>query len=181
MDWLTFIAELTRALAWPLAAVLIAWMFRDQLKLLLGRVRKGKLGPAEFEFEESVRALKNDAPELANTPAANLHRDELALLTSNPRSAIITAWLELEESMRALLKARKFAPSAIASPLRTIQAVRGLGLIDPVYVTFTEELRQLRNRATHEPDFHPSDESVVDYVRLAKELSAIYRAAAAEA
>jgi hypothetical protein len=178
MDWLTFIAEIVKALGWPVAAVVIAWMFRDQLKALLSRVRKGKLGPAEFEFEESVRVLKTEAAELTKAPQTSLSRETVALLASNPRSAIITSWLELEEAMRKLLKARNFAPSALVSPLRTIQAVRGLGLIDPIFIEFTDELRQLRNRATHEPDFSPSPESVLDYVRLARELTDIYQKAA---
>ena len=178
MDWLTFIAEIAKALGWPVAAVVIALLFRDQLKALLVRVRKGKLGPAEFEFEESVKTLKSEAAQLAKTTPEVLSKDTVALLTANPRSAIIISWLELEEAMRALLKAKRFAAPAIASPLRTIHAVKDLGVIDPVYVEFTDELRQLRNRATHEPDFAPSQESVIDYVRLAKELSSIYRTAA---
>ena len=178
MDLLTFIVEIAKALGWPLAAVVIALLFRDQLKALLVRVRKGKLGPAEFEFEESVKTLKSEAAQLTKTAPEVLGRDTVAFLAANPRSAIITSWLEVEESMRALLKAKRFAVPAIASPMRTIHAVKDLGLVDSVYVDFTDELRQLRNRATHEPEFTPSQESVIDYVRLAKELSGIYRSAA---
>lgn len=179
MDWLTFVAEMAKALGWPLAAVVIAWMFREQLKVLLSRVRKGKLGPAEFEFEESVRALKTEAAELTKTAPPDLPKDTFALLASNPRAAIITSWLEVEEAMRALLRARNFSPSAVVTPFRTIQAVRELGVVDPVYIEFTDEIRQLRNRATHDTDFSPSPESVLDYVRLAKELADVYRKAAA--
>lgn len=169
---------MAKALAWPVAAVTIALLFRDQLKALLERIRKGKLGPAEFEFEESIRALKNEAAGLPNAPASVLPQDTVAKLAANPRESIITSWLEVEEAMRALLKARNFAPSAIASPLRTIHSIRDLGLVDPEYIEFTNELRQLRNQATHDPDFKPSQESVVDYVRLAKELTTLYREAA---
>jgi hypothetical protein len=178
MDGLTFTAEIAKAIAWPVAAVTIALIFRDQLKALLDRVRKGKLGPAEFEFEESIRALKYQAATLPNASADVLPKDAISNLAQNPRGAIITSWLEVEEAMRALLKARSFAPAAIASPLRTIHSIRDLGLVDPIFIEFTDELRQLRNQATHDPDFKPSQESVVDYVRLATELATIYRSAA---
>lgn len=180
MDWLTFTVELAKALAWPVAAVVIALMFRDQLKGLLSRVRKGKLGPAEFEFEESVRVLKSEAAEVTKTPLQPLPKDTLALLATNPRAAIISSWLEVEEALRALLKARNVAPSALGSPLRTLQSVRELGIIDPVFIEFTDELRQLRNRAAHDSDFSPSPESVADFARLAKELADVYRNAPAD-
>lgn len=177
MDYLTFTVEIVKALAWPLATLGIAGMFRDQFRTLLGRVRKGKLGPAEFEFEESVRALKDEAADLPKREPVRLPPETIRLLDSNPRSAIISAWLELEEAMRDLLRSKGFAPQAVASPLRTIQLIKDLGIVDPVYVAFTDELRHLRNRATHELDFKPAHESVIDYVRLAKELTDVYRSA----
>jgi hypothetical protein len=178
MDWLTFIAEIVKALGWPVAAVVIALLFREQLKALLVRVRKGKLGPAEFEFEESVNSLKLEAAQLSQRPPESLSEETVALLASNPRSAIINSWLDVEESMRALLRANGFAAPAVFSPMKIIKAVKSLSIVDPVYVEFTDELRQLRNRATHDPDFSPSQESVIDYIRLAKELSNIYRTGA---
>ena len=58
MDTLTFIVEVLKATTWPLASVAIALIFREQLRDLLLRLRKGKVGPAEFEFEERVASLK---------------------------------------------------------------------------------------------------------------------------
>jgi hypothetical protein len=55
MDSLAFISEMTKSLAWPLVSVCIAFIFRRQLQALLGRIKKGKVGPAEFEFEEGVK------------------------------------------------------------------------------------------------------------------------------
>ncbi len=154
MDWLTFIAEITKALGWPVAAVVIALLFRDQLKALLVRVRKGKLGPAEFEFEESVKTLKSEAAQITQGPPEVLSKDTVALLATNPRGAIITSWLELEEAMRTLLKAKRFAAPAVASPLRTIHAVKDLGLIDPVYVEFTDEPASIEEPCKPRTQFH---------------------------
>ena len=44
MDWLTFIADVIEALAWPVAAVAIAGIFHRQVKALLARVRRGSFG-----------------------------------------------------------------------------------------------------------------------------------------
>jgi hypothetical protein len=57
MDTLTFIAEVTRVVAWPSAAVTTALIFREQLRALLSRIRNGKVEPAGFEFEQEVQKL----------------------------------------------------------------------------------------------------------------------------
>jgi hypothetical protein len=58
MDTLTFIAEVTRVVAWPSAAVTTALIFREQLRALLSRIRNGKVEPAEFEFEQEYYACR---------------------------------------------------------------------------------------------------------------------------
>jgi hypothetical protein len=52
MDTLTLLAELVKATAWPLTTAVVAILFRTELRALLGRLRKGKVGSAEFEFQE---------------------------------------------------------------------------------------------------------------------------------
>src|SRR5688500_16734111 len=98
MDILSFIVEIFKAAAWPLAAVTTAMLFRAELKSLLNRIRRGKVGYAEIEFEHGVRTLEANIklvpPDIsqAQAPAAST----LALATTAPRAAIIQAWLEIE-------------------------------------------------------------------------------------
>lgn len=44
MDWLTFIASIVGSMAWPASALLIAFLFRSQIKLLLERVSSVSVG-----------------------------------------------------------------------------------------------------------------------------------------
>lgn len=69
MDLLTFIAELFKAIAWPIVTLVVALLFRQQIIALLARLRKGKLGSTEFEFEQEVKALREQVPELPKPPA----------------------------------------------------------------------------------------------------------------
>lgn len=180
MDALTFIVEIIKATAWPLAVLLIALVFRTELRQLLGRIRKGKVGPAEFEFEETVRALATDAkvlnlPQSATAPAL----PKVVVQSAEPRAAILQAWVEVEDALNHLAYAK--APNAHALPGSTYAAIRQLansGVIGPEYIALLNDLRTLRNQAVHELEFKPSTESVLGYVKLANDLIGVLQRAA---
>ena len=58
MDILTFLSNMTGALAWPVTGFVIALVFRSELKTLVPLLRKLKAGPIEAEFEREIRALE---------------------------------------------------------------------------------------------------------------------------
>lgn len=179
MDTLAFIAALVKALAWPVAAIIIAAIFHKQISALLSRIRKGKFGPAEFEFEQEVQELAEQVqPELR---AQQINPPTVSLATTNPRAAILEAWLSLEGAVNRLAYIKKLpTPSASRSPLSIIRAVEKSGVLQPNDISLFNDLRVLRNRATHEADFGPSAESVIKYVQLAQGLKARIDEAAGE-
>ncbi|SRR5712691_11611465 len=180
MDVLTFIVEIVKASAWPLAALFIALQFRDQLRALLARLKKGKVGPAEFEFEETVKTLKEEAAALPPGPVtAGVGASTVSLASSDPRAAIMNAWLEVETALARLAQTKGQVPLSLPrSPVQAIRAVQKAQLIEPHHIALFNDLRGLRNQAAHELDFNPSTESVLTYVRLAKELSGVLDKAA---
>ena len=54
----TAIASLVRALQWPLVILIVCWFFSAEVKQLIPRIKKGKLGPAEIELESLNRGLE---------------------------------------------------------------------------------------------------------------------------
>lgn len=183
MDWLTFIVEIAKALGWPVAAVVVALSFRQQINALLGRMKKGKFGPAEFEFEEAVRVLEQNFP---GTPS-----DEIALpgvlntrnsAAVDPRTTILEAWLKVEDAARRL--GRKHAalddqhPNDIGLVVRKLRIA---GKIDWEHEKLYRQLSLLRNSAVHENDFQPLADSVVGYVSLSESLQKHFLALAGEA
>lgn len=169
MDILAFIAALVKALAWPVAAIVIAAIFHRQISALLSRIRKGKFGPAEFEFEQEVQELVELVqPEMQ---AQQINPPTVTLATTNPRAAILEAWLSLERAVNRLAHIQELpTPSASRSPLSIIRAVEKSGVLQPNDISLFNDLRVLRNRATHDADFGPSAESVIKYVQLAQGL-----------
>jgi len=174
MDALTFIAEIAKALAWPVASVVIALIFRAQIQALLLRMKKGKLGPAEFEFEEGVRELQRteQLPPVASESSA-IETASSDRVAKEPRSVVLEAWLKVEAAIDSLGK-KSGHFNALARPGSSLLAKLLLkaGVLPPELHSLYRELQQLRNQASHDLDFKPSAESVFTYVRLAQHLEA---------
>ena len=55
MDWLQFISSLVGSLAWPIAVLTIAIVFRKTLRTALARpLKRVKAGPFEAEWDDKV-------------------------------------------------------------------------------------------------------------------------------
>lgn len=52
MGWFEFISSMTGSLAWPIAAVVIALIFRSQIISLMQRLRELGFGDAKATFSE---------------------------------------------------------------------------------------------------------------------------------
>ncbi len=173
MDGLTFAAEMAKALAWPVASVAIALIFRAQIQVLLVRMKKGKLGPAEFEFEQGVLQAQRELPQdVLPATAHAAGTSELDRIAFEPRAAVLDAWLKVESALNELAAARgshKNAGGAQNATTTATDLVRD-GLLDPWLLNLIRDLRRLRNQATHEADFVPSAQAVLSYVQMADEL-----------
>jgi hypothetical protein len=58
MDWLQWSSSLVHSLAWPVAAVIIAFIFRDQISGLLSKIRKLSWGDKVVDFAEKLDELE---------------------------------------------------------------------------------------------------------------------------
>ncbi len=127
-EFVRAIAELLRAVQWPLVTLIIAFFFRADIKKLLSRVRRGSIFGAEVELEQALDLLEEGAdkaeqqqmremeleqPEGA-TPleedldAARLEtemakeRDILRTASVSPRAALMLLSSEIETTLRRL-------------------------------------------------------------------------------
>lgn len=170
MDLLTFIAALIKAGAWPLVMLLIVLIFRAELRRLLGRMRKGKVGSTEFEFEfeQEMRALVANA---SNTTPASIPHEQVELAVDNPRAAILDAWIKLEGAARHLaFEHQLFEPNQWHNIPLIMRALGKSGLVSNDDLSLFNELRNFRNYAVHELSFAPLADAVLSYTKLAAEL-----------
>jgi hypothetical protein len=176
MDWLTFIAAVVKALAWPAAVLVIFLVIRRPLMALLPLLGRLKFKDLELDFGRRLAEASAEAAVLpgAETGAKHPSRDDplLRLAAVAPRAAILEAWLHLEAV--ALAAARKRGTdepiSHLRSPTRLIEALEEFGVIDARQAAVFHELRSLRNSAAHALGFEPGADAARDYVRLAARL-----------
>ncbi len=179
MDWLTFIAAIIKAAAWPGATLAIALIFRTELRALLAKIRKGKVGPAEFEFEQDVKVLTEQAP-MGALPPPPVSSPTISLATTNPRAAIVEAWLGVETAVQRLAHQRANIGFTSRNPSSAFRFIENSGLLTATDGALYRDLRALRNQAAHDPEFSPSPESVIEFVQLAQGLKGRLESALAE-
>jgi hypothetical protein len=175
MDILTFIAELIKATAWPTTAVVVAVLFRAEFRALLRRLKKGKVGSTEFEFQEQVAELAMDIAEVStvNQPVS-LSADTVRLATSNPRGVMVSAWFEVETALKALaLKHNLLDAQNQRNPSALVRALAKAGVIPTAQAPGFTALYRLRNQAAHEDDFNPSEDAILGYLEIAEELKQV--------
>ena len=174
MDILTFITEIVKALAWPAATLVVAIVFRTELLALLRRVKKGKVGPAEFEFEETIAALR----EKVGQDRAPVLEANLALVKQadqDPRTVILNSWLKVQAMVDDIVS-QHATPEERRDPRSvSLRVLHRLLREKADYIDMYNDLRTLRSRAVHEVDFSPRPSSVVEYANLAAELLAVLR------
>lgn len=150
MDMLTFTAEIFKAAAWPAVAVAVVLVFRPQLRALMARLSRGRLGPAEFEFEQQLKALAARAPRAGRAaPGAATAFASAAVMPAAgaARDAVLAAWARLEQAART-----------------------GMQQLSGRDMALYRQLGALRDQAQHSPGFEPSAESARTYVQLAQGL-----------
>lgn len=179
MELLTFIVEMSKALGWPIAAILIMIALRRQIVRLLPFVRKVKAGPFEVElFEREVERVFEEVsgPTLAPSIeyAVNWDHNLETLIRTDWRSAILKAWLDVEvAAKRAALQRIATSPAPdVSSPLRAMRMLLKYELISPEDFELFLDLRGLRNQAAHVAEWQPSRDAILRYLDLAARLEA---------
>lgn len=172
MDALTFVSELVKAVASPVTAVVLAVLFRAELRALLSRLKKGKVGSAEFEFQEKVAELASEIEEIspAQQPIS-LNAETVKLATLNPRAAMLTAWIEIEVALTKLAQKHELLNSRTRrNPTVLVRTLARAGLIPKAHAPGFIALYRLRNEAAHEMAFNPPEDAILGYLEIAEEL-----------
>ncbi len=195
MDTLTFVAEMTKGLAWPLVVFFLLFVLKTPLKDLVPLIRKLKYGDFEAEFGQRLaeieqleaemiqesnhfkeqvkeRAAAKEHPLFSRGPAPTEERPiAFQLAYVNPRSAILEAWLNVEVAAK---RAAQRLDLVQKEPVSSIHAIRALDLakvLDAAQVAIFHDLRALRNEAAHTPEMALSTDMALRYVDVAESLA----------
>ena len=168
MTWLEFIAEMTKALAWPASAIVLMIVMRKPLVELLPKLAKLKWKDLELDFSKRVSDAEELLPAALPNPSATVEGPLIALAETSPRAAVLESWLRVERAVVEVAKQRGLPIPK--SEARVVNDIIRSGALDGWQMGVLKDLRGLRNSAVHVAEFEPSKESAIGYVRLALEL-----------
>jgi len=157
MNWLQWSASIVASLAWPVAAVAIAFIFRGQIRGLLASIRRLTWGDKSVDFAEKLdrieEAVRVEGPSRSKPPnwSPLLGDDRFqALLAISPAAAILDAWGPAEMLIDELTDYIEPAP---VRRQRTTAGQLDLlvkeGTVTPSIAQLIRQLMALRNEAAH--------------------------------
>lgn len=174
MSVLEFIAAMAKALAWPAAAVIVAVVFRSQLRGLLSQpVRRFKVGPIEAEWDRTVAEAQVEldqpgvpTPSLPPTGPVSTELAEVA--ERSPTAAVMEAHATIERELRQLLVDSGVPDNELragAAGLARLGVERSV--VTKETLSAVEGISVLRNLAAHGRAGEITSERAVDYLALA--------------
>jgi hypothetical protein len=182
MDWLTFIVETVKAIAWPSVVLFAFVVLRKNIAGLIPFLQRLKYKDLELEFDRQLKEAEAEvADELPPSSAPALlpgvSDTIIELARVSPRAAVTEAWREVEAAAVEAARRNKISLNGerSTSPLRLIRALERAGLVDSDKRALFHDLRNLRNQAVHAPEFALSTEAALDYVSLARRLAEYLR------
>lgn len=171
-----YLVEIIKALAWPVSIIWLGYLFRSEVRMLLGRLTVLKHGETEISFSKNLEKAEekafqindiNDVDFRGDTPEDINQRDLLYKIAEiSPRAAIVEAWTLIET---AAVKSNLVMGSTFKrTSAKLIQDnLINTGKFGKDSIELINELRQLRNKASHLPDFAISQSEAERYLDLA--------------
>lgn len=177
MDWLDWTSSVISSLAWPVAAIIIAGLFRSQITSLLAKIRKLSWGDAAVDFTERLDKIETVTQEAqAATPRASIDEPSCEVLSESrfqqllaisPEAAITWSWLPIERKLSDL--ASRYAGDKLLRSRDRMNLLHSVGLISSSTLKLLHELQSLRNSAAHSADRNLSAADAVRFEALAQE------------
>jgi len=179
MDTRTFIVEIIKALAYPVAIIVVVLAFRKSVLRLLPYLTTFKYDKFEVQFAKEVAAVEKQAqaalPPVPQKSQYEAIREQLMnLAMSSPEAAIIEAWRYLETQF---IEAATHHELDIAPAVRTMPMVIAALLYKDDAITeaqhaLVRRLRDLRNEVSHNRNGVVDIERAISYIESAIRLSA---------
>lgn len=179
MDCYQFIASLVGSLAWPIAAVMIALLFRSQITALLVRVKEFGWGDKKVTFNEEVKKLEEEldavdaAPERPSVTSGDTGMafdqmprslsdrqqlesarqllDLMELVAVAPDGAVTESWKLVSNDVERIAKKHGLGETKpyLGRTFDTAKKLKGKGVFTTQMMTILAQLRKVRNAAAH--------------------------------
>lgn len=173
-----FVVTLLVGIAWPVAVVWVAYLFKDEIRALLHRMSQLKYKDVEAKFElglaqAEAKAIAIDIPKpfAPPSPEVTSKLESLRRIADvSPGAAILEAWVLVEEAAGKSGFAQGAAQPRV-NPYLFVEELVRLGKLPAGSEGLLDQMRKLRNQAVHLPDFSISQDEADRYLELASKMS----------
>lgn len=172
------LVTLLTGIAWPVAVVWIAYIFKGELRSLIHRMSQLKYKDVEAKFEiglaeaeAQVSSIEQSSPSLPSRPDITSKLESLRRIADvSPRAAIMEAWVLVEE---AAGKSGFVQGAAIprVNPHLFVEELVSREKLPKGSDSLVDQMRKLRNQAAHLPDFSLNQDEADRYLQLASRMS----------
>lgn len=181
-----YLVKIIDSAVWPIAAIWLGYIFRGEVRALLGRISQFKYKDVEAKFEKQLVQAEVEATNLKEKPTKTWEQATTrGVLTqyeqfrriaqSSPRAAILEAWLDVEVAVFAAAEKADLEVKAQSNTHQLANHLVSLELIPKETLLVFNSLRKLRNQAIHLPDFTLNEDEAERYLELALTVANTFR------
>ena len=171
------LVKLIVGIAWPVAVVWVAYLFKGELRSLMHRISQIKYKDAEANFASDLAQAETKALSIPQVPA-NAPQSEISskldslrrIADVSPRAAIMEAWVLVEDSAAKSGHVQGTAVPRV-NARSFVEDLISRGKLPAESGPLIDQMRKLRNQATHLPDFVISHDEADRYLQLAAKIS----------
>ncbi len=174
------IVQLISAIAWPFTVIIIAFMFRQEIRKTANRLSALSYGDMKAEFEKDLNKLERDVKELpvkessikvekqeADSETLDSYERLSRIADISPRAAIMEAWRDIEVTTKQVTDAYGISSQGQIAGVKAINERVQKHLLPQSVISVYEQMRRLRSRAAHSADFAISADEAKRYIDTA--------------
>jgi len=161
---------MSRALAWPIALIVVSFLFKRPICRLLEGIRLSRITKGDWSADfaaaaSEVRAeLPTPVPDTLKPATTRQLSEETKLLVDiAPAAAISQTWNQLESRVAALAAGANISQKLLPEVLRSLV---DKGIIKPSVADSILGLRNMRNLAVHAPSDRLTREQGREFITM---------------
>jgi len=161
-----FITDMTKAIVWPVATIVLAVMFQKPIKSLTEALRQIKYGGIEAQFEREALNLQKGLAKAAvprKETAAGSHADE-----ASPVELMNAAWRDVEQSIRTAAHLRLGIEDGKIDASVLLDKLAEEGIFRPTTRDAARSLQQLHHLAKYAPPEKDLAQRVPEFITMAQ-------------
>lgn len=179
MEWMDFVASLAEYLVWPIAVIILAFIFRKHVATALRRLTRVEGGGVKVSFDSEVAEVKEKSARVRTRAAAEVSPLTGLEAEQDPSGVFLACWASLEKeiahAVSSLEDTRSSSEIPRSSPASVLHEAKSVGLLeDEEAIETVDGMLHLRNRVAYGVDT-PTPGQAANYAQAVADIKSYIR------